>query len=255
MRSRRRPARWLAALLACAPAAASAQAATYDGNARAPQAPVAAIPLHATAQAAWHRVPASRFTPLYTAGVPRGGLPVAAFYIAAAPVSNRQFLDFVIAHPEWRRSRAPRVAVDTLYLRHWQGDLELGPTAPPNAPVVLVSWFAANAYADWIGARLPTTAEWERAAAMGFARDLSAIIPTDAVWEWVDDFNSAITSGESRGDSGPDGGLFCAGGAALAANPSDYAAFLRYALRASLKGHYTLGALGFRLARDAKGAS
>ncbi len=41
----------------------------------------------------------------------------------------------------------------------WDGQLLF-----PNRPVVGLSWFEAKAYAAWVGARLPTKEEWERAA-------------------------------------------------------------------------------------------
>lgn len=236
-----------------------------------------------TTEAPFRVVAAGRYRPIFAAGIPDGGVTVGAFLLATRPVSNGEYLRFVVANPEWRRSRVPRIASDSSYLRHWSGDLTPGAMAPAEAPVVNVSWFAASAYARWVRGRLPTTMEWELAAsrfrrALGSDPELlnakvlawygataSPMLPpaghgirsddgvTDlhgVVWEWVDDFNAVVTSGESRGDSGPDAGLFCAGGAALSADPSNYAAFMRYALRGSLRGSYALATLGFRVARD-----
>ena len=210
---------------------------------------VAAAAAGAQEASPWRRVEAGSIRALYAAANAERRLRVASFELSTRPVTNDAFRRFVVARPEWRRTRVARMAADTLYLSHWSGDTTLGAAAPARDPVVFVSWFAASAYAEWAGARLPTTAEWE----LAYER---ALVRPDAPgasgrWEWVDDFNSVITSGESRGDGDPDKGLFCAGGAALATDPSDYAGFMRAALRASLKASYTLGSLGVRLARDA----
>ena len=71
------------------------------------------------------------------------------------------------------------------------------------------------------------------------------------MWEWVEDFNAVLTTGESRKDSSLDRSLFCAGGAIGAADPNDYAAFMRYALRGSVEADHALRNLGFRCAKDA----
>jgi formylglycine-generating enzyme required for sulfatase activity len=71
------------------------------------------------------------------------------------------------------------------------------------------------------------------------------------VWEWVSDYNALMICGESRQDAaGVDRQLFCAAGTLGSANPSDYAAFMRYAMRSSVKARYAIQNMGFRCAKD-----
>ena len=72
----------------------------------------------------------------------------------------------------------------------------------------------------------------------------------DLIWEWTDDFNSILTTGDSRSGQYEDKSLFCAGGATSATDILNYAAFMRFALRTSLKADFTVANLGFRCARD-----
>ena len=219
------------------------------------------------------------YVPLY--GAKDGSeVRVESFLIDKTSVTNKEFLEFVRKHHEWRRSQIKRIFAEDSYLQDWNSDLAIPPERR-DSPVTHVSWFAAKAYCKSKNRRLPTLNEWELVAMASkdkqdaredpdFIKSILAgyevprtylkkVKSAEAniygvydlhglVWEWVNDFNSVIISGESRNDG--DNGLFCAAGSVGAADLANYAAFMRYAFRASLKANYTLKNLGFRCVKE-----
>ena len=116
------------------------------------------------------RIPAGEFqmgSKEITDASPRHAVYLDEFYIDPYEVTNAQFKAFIEANPEWRKDNIPSEYHDGNYLKHWDGDDYANWQA--NHPVVYVSWYAAMAYAKWVGKRLPTEAEWERAARGGIA--------------------------------------------------------------------------------------
>lgn len=200
-----------------------------------------------------------------------------SFRMQRYPVTNREFADFVRKHPQWGPDRKPDLFVDENYLQHWKSSS----SGEDLRPVTNVSFFAAQAYCQSKGMRLPSTYEWEYAAAFpsreaphenrsalatrilswysrtgqenrpvgqGYVNVLGIHDLHGLIWEWTEDFNSATVGGDSR--DGKESALFCGSAATAARDPSEYANFMRYAFRSGLTARSTSKNLGFRCVQD-----
>jgi formylglycine-generating enzyme required for sulfatase activity len=217
--------------------------------------------------------PQGTYSPLYETKVAER-VSVRGFALDRAPVTRGEFLEFVRRNPEWRKSAVKRTAADNGYLADWAGDLSAGSTSDLRTPVTGVSRNAALAYCAAKGKRLPTSNEWEYAAAasetkrdaardrnfisrlIGFYRNRASgrshvvgkSTPNvygvrdmhELVWE--------LTADPHAGPSGHAHDMSCAGAAMGALDPTNYAAFMRYAVRSGVNDRTTMTTLGFRCA-------
>ena len=231
------------------------------------------------------RLPGGRFESVLPQGpVPTRSVPVdiKPFELRKTPVTVGEYLAFVEAHPEWQRDRVPALFAEKSYLSSWSTGTQPPATARRAAPVVEVSWFAAKAFCETEGARLPTWLEWEFAAAADETRTDARADPAwrqrilawyersataqlasvgsaanaygvsdmhGLVWEWVDDFNALFIAGDSRTQGDPDLLKFCGSGAISIIDRDSYAVLMRIALLSSLTAADTTRSLGFRCAR------
>jgi ergothioneine biosynthesis protein EgtB len=149
---------------------------------------------------------------------PRHRALVPAFTLASRPVTNGEYIAFIedngYTRPEfwlslgWMTVNEQRWQAPLYWTQRdgawWQFTLSGFRAVEESVPVTHVSYFEADAYANWAGARLPTEFEWERAAldcpvegnfvegenfhpralpASGHNRDLHQMFGD--VWEWT----------------------------------------------------------------------
>ena len=228
-------------------------------------------------------IPASTLASVLANDAAPGPVDVNAFSIRSMPVTNDEYLAFVKSHREWQRGRAPATFADASYLNSWRSATLLGEFSRIQQPVTSVSWFAAQAFCEAEGARLPTWLEWEfiaaadetktdargdpawRArilswysqsstrppAAVGGAPNVYGVRDVHGlIWEWVDDFNALLVSADSRNQGDPDKLQFCGAGAISLKDRDNYAVLMRIALLSSLSASDTTNNLGFRCARS-----
>ena len=229
------------------------------------------------------RIQGDTYAPFYP-DVDKETQLVADFEMDTFPVTNAKFLVFVNENPKWQKGAVKALFADASYLENWPSTS--GVVGIENQPVTHVSWFAARAYCSAQGGRLPTEHEWEFLSRADEKRvdatddlafnqkvlsfyskpgrgQIDNINQTPAnywglhdmyglIWEWVEDFNSSIISSDNRQSGDKQESKFCGGAALNAANTREYATFMRFAFRSSLKSSYTLHNLGFRCAYDIK---
>lgn len=226
------------------------------------------------------RIPGGVFTTVLPPAADTKTTQVAPFRLDRALVSNAEFARFVRAHPQWRRDRVARLFADDGYLKHWTGDTDPG-DGIARQPVTQVSWFAASAYCEARGARLPTWYEWEYAAAASesapdarddpawrqrvldwYAKSARGSLPLagasapnyygvrdlhGVAWEWVEDAGGMLVSDDGR-EQGDGSGRFCGAGAASFEQKENYAMLMRIAMLSSMKASYSSTSMSFRCA-------
>jgi formylglycine-generating enzyme required for sulfatase activity len=115
-----------------------------------------------------------------------------AFALSQYPVTNVQYERFV----RETKHRVPYLDDPRVESDNWNRDQHTYPPGRGEHPVVLVSWRDAQAYCAWAGGRLPTEAEWEKAARGGL---------TGKLYPWGDNIELSLANYDTRTGTTPVG--------------------------------------------------
>ena len=191
------------------------------------------------------------------------------YRISRYPVTNAEYEVFVKA-----TGHAPPP--------HWKGGKV--PTDESTLPVVHISWYDADAYAQWAQGRLPTEGEWEKAARGADGRiypwgnefkpsgDQEALLLTDQltpvgnrpaavspygvhevagnVWEWTTDWYQPYEGNTHRDSDYGEKHKVLRGGSWLEVRDETANRYFRCANRLHAPPNYTASNIGFRCVRD-----
>ena len=104
---------------------------------------------------------------LFQEETPQHKVKIDSFYLDKTEVTNADFKKFLGNNPAWQKDKIPAEFHNGKYLQDWNSNDF--PKEKANHPVVFVSWYAAVAFCQSQGKRLPTEADWEFAARGGIS--------------------------------------------------------------------------------------
>jgi serine/threonine-protein kinase len=158
------------------------EAALAEGEAQWGEARASSPPANASVGDTWTRpadgaemvyVPAGEFLMGSTADdenapdreKPQHKVTLDAFWIDKYEVTNAQYAAFLNAEGNQEEGGVTWLGAGSDHVRiHERGGVWEADSGYADHPVVMISWYGARAYAAWVGGRLPTEAEWEKAA-------------------------------------------------------------------------------------------